>query len=188
VRATFFVLAVSALALLAAGVSIAGEVGTNGVEACAKGYSPCLPVVSDLDCDQIPDSKKPVRVTGDDPYGLDRDKDGVGCESTSEGGGAASPWGLVLRKGQREALTASIGDTLTVVGWSPAIARGTPYELYGGVGGARKCVRYSRPGLRGTFQTLGRWKVQRFNVVSGKLVVALRVKARMKASDSVRIR
>jgi hypothetical protein len=35
--------------------------------------------VADLDCGQIPDSKKPVRVTGDDQYALDRDRDGLGC-------------------------------------------------------------------------------------------------------------
>ena len=48
---------------------------------CAPGYSPCLPRTSDLDCDEIPASKKPVRVSGADPYRLDADDDGVGCES-----------------------------------------------------------------------------------------------------------
>lgn len=43
---------------------------------CAKGYSPCLPVVADLNC---PDVGGPVTVTGGDPYGLDRDGDGIGC-------------------------------------------------------------------------------------------------------------
>ncbi len=47
---------------------------------CEPGYSPCLPIVDDLDCDQIPDSWKPIRVTGDDPYRLDADGDGWGCE------------------------------------------------------------------------------------------------------------
>jgi hypothetical protein len=47
---------------------------------CEPGYSPCLPRVADLNCSDIPDSKKPVRVTGNDPYGLDRDGDGWGCE------------------------------------------------------------------------------------------------------------
>ncbi|RKQ93152.1 hypothetical protein C8N24_3012 [Solirubrobacter pauli] len=47
---------------------------------CMGGYSPCLPVTSDLDCDEIPESKKPVSVTGSDPYRLDADDDGVGCE------------------------------------------------------------------------------------------------------------
>lgn len=45
---------------------------------CMAGYSPCLPVVADLDCADI---NGPVIVTGSDPYRLDRDKDGIGCES-----------------------------------------------------------------------------------------------------------
>jgi hypothetical protein len=184
-RAVPVVTSIVTLALVATAVAAAGEAKTAASAACAKGYSPCLPVVADLDCDQIPDSKKPVRVTGSDPYGLDRDNDGAGCESSSEGGGAASPWGLVLRKGRKEAVSASTGDMLTVVGWSPTRARGTPFELCGGVGGAQKCVRHARPGLRGTFQTFGRWTVQRFNVVGGSLRITLRVKARVKASDTV---
>ena len=42
------------------------------------GYSPCLPVVGDLDCGDI---DGPVRVTGSDPYRLDADGDGIGCDS-----------------------------------------------------------------------------------------------------------
>ena len=55
--------------------------GSSGGGKCAPGYSPCLPVVGDLNCDQIPASKKPVKVTGSDPYNLDADGDGIGCES-----------------------------------------------------------------------------------------------------------
>ncbi len=44
---------------------------------CMAGYSPCLPIVDDMDC---PDIGRPVTVTGSDPYRLDRDKDGVGCD------------------------------------------------------------------------------------------------------------
>lgn len=55
--------------------------GTTGSSAgCEPGYSPCLPRAEDLDCDQIPDWKTPVRVTGDDPYRLDADGDGSACE------------------------------------------------------------------------------------------------------------
>ncbi|HET7386651.1 MAG TPA: HNH endonuclease family protein [Nocardioidaceae bacterium] len=61
------------------GGSGGGGGGTSG--SCEPGYSPCLPVVSDLDCGQIPDSKKPIHVTGSDPYRLDSDGDGLGCES-----------------------------------------------------------------------------------------------------------
>jgi len=45
---------------------------------CMTGYSPCLPITDDLDCGEI---GHPVTVTGSDPYGLDRDGDGVGCDS-----------------------------------------------------------------------------------------------------------
>jgi hypothetical protein len=48
---------------------------------CEPGYSPCLPRVADLDCDEIPADKKPVRVTGSDPYRLDADHNGIGCQS-----------------------------------------------------------------------------------------------------------
>jgi hypothetical protein len=37
----------------------------------------CLPIVDDLNCSAL---KGPVIVTGSDPYRLDRDHDGVGCE------------------------------------------------------------------------------------------------------------
>jgi hypothetical protein len=48
---------------------------------CEPGYSPCLPVVTDLDCGDLSSAQTPVRVTGDDPYRLDADGDGYGCES-----------------------------------------------------------------------------------------------------------
>lgn len=44
---------------------------------CMPGYDPCLPVRGDMNC---PDIGHPVAVTGGDPYGLDRDGDGVGCD------------------------------------------------------------------------------------------------------------
>jgi hypothetical protein len=47
---------------------------------CEPGYSPCLPVTDDLNCDDVPADQKPVKVTGSDRYGLDRDGDGMGCE------------------------------------------------------------------------------------------------------------
>jgi hypothetical protein len=39
-----------------------------------------LPNVVDLDCGEISDSLKPIRVIGSDPYRLDADNDGYGCE------------------------------------------------------------------------------------------------------------
>lgn len=47
---------------------------------CEPGYTPCLPVTSDLDCGDISDSLKPIHVTGSDPYRLDGDGDGLGCD------------------------------------------------------------------------------------------------------------
>ena len=44
---------------------------------CHPNYEPCLPVSEDLDCSDI---RMPVTVTGEDPYGLDRDGDGQACE------------------------------------------------------------------------------------------------------------
>ena len=51
---------------------------------CTPGYSPCLPPASDYDClggtGDGPEFTGFVRVTGSDPYGLDSDGDGFGCE------------------------------------------------------------------------------------------------------------
>jgi beta-lactam-binding protein with PASTA domain len=52
---------------------------------CTPGYSPCLPPASDYDCaGGSGDGPKYVygteTVTGSDPYGLDADNDGYGCE------------------------------------------------------------------------------------------------------------
>ena len=49
---------------------------------CHASYSPCLPVVDDLDCpDVVAMGKAPVVVSGSDDYGLDADGDGLGCET-----------------------------------------------------------------------------------------------------------
>lgn len=45
---------------------------------CHPNYEPCLPIVDDLDC---PDIRIAVQVIGDDPYRLDRDGNGIGCET-----------------------------------------------------------------------------------------------------------
>ncbi len=51
---------------------------------CTPGYSPCLPPAPDYDCSggtgNGPEYTGPVRVTGSDPYDLDSDNDGYGCE------------------------------------------------------------------------------------------------------------
>lgn len=50
--------------------------------ACHPAYNPCLEVVSDLNCKDIGEVVT-VKKAGVDPYGLDRDNDGIGCESYS---------------------------------------------------------------------------------------------------------
>lgn len=52
---------------------------------CTPGYKPCLKPASDYDCaggggDGPKYVYGTVKVTGSDPYGLDSDNDGVGCE------------------------------------------------------------------------------------------------------------
>ncbi|MFI1240726.1 hypothetical protein [Nocardia salmonicida] len=51
---------------------------------CHGSYTPCLPVVSDVDCEggsgNGPVYTGRVTVIGPDEYGLDRDGDGIGCE------------------------------------------------------------------------------------------------------------
>lgn len=48
---------------------------------CHASYVPCLPIVDDLDCDEVHAmNAAPVEVIGDDAYGLDADHDGIGCE------------------------------------------------------------------------------------------------------------
>ena len=53
---------------------------------CTPGYDPCIPPGPDVDCaggsgngPRYVDG--PVSVTGSDPYGLDADHDGIGCEN-----------------------------------------------------------------------------------------------------------
>ena len=49
--------------------------------ACMSGYSPCLPITGDLDCADVRAlGRAPVLVSGDDPYRLDSDGNGYGCE------------------------------------------------------------------------------------------------------------
>jgi hypothetical protein len=56
----------------------------DGQDGCTPGYSPCLPPASDYDCaggtGDGPKYTGPVKVTGSDPYDLDGDSDGQGCE------------------------------------------------------------------------------------------------------------
>lgn len=59
---------------------------SNGsTDGCVPGYSPCLKSgIGDYDCaggsGDGPNYTGPVRVTGSDPFGLDRDGNGIGCQ------------------------------------------------------------------------------------------------------------
>ena len=52
---------------------------------CDSNYDGCVPIASDVDCEGGSGNgpayvSGPVQVTGTDKYGLDNDKDGIGCE------------------------------------------------------------------------------------------------------------
>jgi beta-lactam-binding protein with PASTA domain len=60
------------------------DADANESRNCTPGYFPCLAPASDYDCrggsGNGPKYSGPVRVTGSDPYDLDRDGDGKACE------------------------------------------------------------------------------------------------------------
>lgn len=74
------VAAASALTAIPGGVADAHRPGKH----CTRGYKPCLHPASDYDCSggsgNGPRYTGTVRVFGSDPYGLDSDNDGWGCE------------------------------------------------------------------------------------------------------------
>ena len=52
---------------------------------CDPNYSGCVPIATDVDCAGGKGNgpayvKGPVKVIGKDIYGLDQDRDGIGCE------------------------------------------------------------------------------------------------------------
>jgi micrococcal nuclease len=54
---------------------------TKKPSSCHPSYTPCLPIVGDLNCPDVRAmGKAPVKVIGPDDYNLDRDGDGIGCE------------------------------------------------------------------------------------------------------------
>lgn len=186
-----FASAALALAALAAAGLTGGARGTPGVaDACAPGYTPCLPVVRDLDCGEIPAALKPVRVTGRDQYRLDRDRDGLGCDVGRKGGGKKSPWGLILRRPpKKEAKTVRVGDVLTVAGWSPRGLKGKTYELCVMIPLGRTCAHKGRAWtLNGAVQVFGKWRVARGEGRKGLFRLSLQVAGRIRASDTVALR
>jgi hypothetical protein len=93
-----YLLPVAAVAVAAFGTEACGADGEGSATAavqeapadgssgggCTPGYTPCLPPASDYDCSggtgDGPDYTGQVHVSGSDPYGLDADADGTGCE------------------------------------------------------------------------------------------------------------
>ncbi len=70
---------------VAAALGAAPASAHNKGKHCKKGYKPCLHPAKDYDCaGGSGDGPKyvygTVKVTGSDPYGLDADNDGIGCE------------------------------------------------------------------------------------------------------------
>jgi hypothetical protein len=58
---------------------------TTVAQRCDPNYSGCVPIASDVDCAGGKGNgpayvKGPVKVIGKDIYGLDKDRDGIGCE------------------------------------------------------------------------------------------------------------
>jgi hypothetical protein len=153
---------------------------------CVAGYSPCLRPGRDLDCGQIADSRKPLRVRGNDPYELDPDRRGLACQVAGKGGGILSPWGLILRKPARvEAMSARVGTTLAVVGWSPPSFKGAAFRLCPPA--TRRCVVANRR-LNGIVQTLGTWRISRAEGRRGRFRLSLEVNGKVRAFDTVPLR
>ncbi|WP_327147322.1 hypothetical protein [Nocardia sp. NBC_01329] len=83
---TLSILGTAALAVasfgLVTGVAPAGATPTG----CHASYDPCVPITSDVDCEggsgNGPAYTGRVRVIGPDEYDLDRDGNGLGCESS----------------------------------------------------------------------------------------------------------
>jgi len=73
--------AVGVLAMAGLGLGIWSVNGGTVAEECSANYEPCLPVTDDLNCSDL---EYQVRVVGADEYNLDRDGNGIGCESYPE--------------------------------------------------------------------------------------------------------
>lgn len=128
-RRTVIALFVAWAALLASASGAPSSVAAPG--ACAPGYAPCLPVVGDLDCGEISPPKRPVRVTGSDQYGIDRDGDGIACEdgAASPTPSGSTPGHIVYRLSLEKPLGTAVKQTtrrdkFKFVVWSPNIPSG----------------------------------------------------------------
>lgn len=113
--------------------------------------------------------------------------------SHREGGGSSrSPWGLIIQRPPgTQASSADAGDLLTLVGWSPARFKGVRYQLCQKRLTGLVCLPGPMPKqdlgyvLKGRVQRLGTWRVTRLSGVGGVLKISLRVRGKLRASDSV---
>lgn len=69
----------------AANSRVTNRAKTAVASQCDPNYSGCVPIASDVDCAGGKGNgpmyvKGPVKVIGKDIYGLDKDRNGIGCE------------------------------------------------------------------------------------------------------------
>jgi hypothetical protein len=181
------VVAVALLALVGQASARPSKSSSPSINAaCAPGYEPCLPIRRDLDCNQIAEKLKPIRVTGMDQYGLDIDNDGLGCPADwDRGSGMLSRWGVIIRKPLRkEAQVVRMGNKVWVAGWSPKAFKGRRFEICT-LGTRRgRCVKAARR-LNGRNQLFSTWTVRRGDTSGTLLRLGLRVNGRGRADDAV---
>jgi hypothetical protein len=82
---TLSILGTAALAAGSFGLMAAAPAGAAPA-GCHASYDPCVPITSDVDCaggsGNGPAYTGRVRVIGPDEYDLDREGNGIGCESS----------------------------------------------------------------------------------------------------------
>lgn len=82
----FAILGTTALAAAAFALTAPAHPAAAQQSGCHPSYDPCVPITSDVDCEggsgNGPAYTGRVRVIGPDEYGLDRDGNGIGCESS----------------------------------------------------------------------------------------------------------
>ncbi|WP_040841120.1 hypothetical protein [Nocardia brevicatena] len=83
---SFATLGTAALAAAAFALIAPTHTAAAQPSGCHPSYDPCVPITSDVDCEggsgNGPAYTGRVRVIGPDEYDLDRDGNGIGCESS----------------------------------------------------------------------------------------------------------
>lgn len=82
-----------------------------------------------------------------------------------------------------------MGETLTIVGWSPRSMKGEQYRLCVTLSKGRICEGSSTFVLKGTVpERFGTWKVARGEGRRGVFTLSLQVKGRTRALDTAALR